>query len=130
MPDQDQSFSPQEEKNLSGEESLQLITKMINQAKNRVSETGTLYLFWGWIIFICCITVFVMLFYFKFQQAYNVWYLTWLGFIYQIFYLIKKKKTKKVRTYTDEIIGFVWLTFIICVFIILYILIKNNALAA
>ncbi len=126
----DQNFSPQEEKKFSSEESLQLITKMINQAKNRFSETGTLYLFWGWIIFICCTTVFVMLFYFKIQQAYNIWYVTWLGVIYQIFYLVKKKRRQKVYTYTDEIIGFIWLTFIICAFIIVYILIKNNALAA
>ena len=119
-----------ENETFSEHDSLQLITAMINKAKNRFSETGTLYLLWGWTIFICCISQFIMLYFFKNDQAYYVWYATWLVLIYQVYYIIKKKRNQKVRTYTDEIIGFVWLAFIVCIVIIVYILLKNDALAA
>ena len=118
------------EKQMTGAESLSIISGMINHAKNRFSETGHLYLLWGFVIFICCITQFIMLYFFKDNRAYFVWYSTWIVAIYQFYYLFKKRKRERVRTYTDEIIGFVWLTFIICSFIMVYILIKNNALDA
>ena len=115
---------------MSEEESLQIITGMINKAKNRFGETGTLYLFWGWTIFICCITQFILLHFYQNNKAYNIWYLTWLGVIYQLYFIAKKKKGQKVRTYTGEIVGYVWLTFVICAFMIVYILIWNQAISA
>lgn len=38
-----------EEVPMSETESLRLISSMINKAKNGFSESGTLYLFWGWL---------------------------------------------------------------------------------
>jgi uncharacterized membrane protein HdeD (DUF308 family) len=111
-------------------QSLEIITGMINRAKNRFSETGTLYLLWGWMIFICCVTQFVLLFFFNNSQAYYIWCVTWIAVIYQVYYVLKRKRTQKVRTYTDEIVGFVWLTFVICAFLIIYILLKHRAFIA
>lgn len=119
-----------EKSDFSEHDSLQLIAAMINKAKSRFSETGTLYLLWGWVIFICCVSQFIMLHFFKNDQAYYVWYATWLVVIYQIYYIINKRKKQKVKTYTDEIIGFVWFSFIISIFIIVYILLKNGAVGA
>ena len=118
------------QKQMTEAESLSIISGMIRHAKNRFSETGHLYLLWGFVIFICCITQFIMLYVFKNQNAYYIWYATWLVAIYQFYYLFKKKKRARVKTYTDEIIGYVWFTFIICSFILVYILIKNNAFQA
>ena len=117
-------------KEMTEAESLSIIAGMINHAKNRFSETGHLYLLWGFVILICCITQFIMLYFFKSQNSYYVWYATWLVAIYQFYYLFKKKKRERVKTYTDEIIGFVWLTFIICSFILVYILIKHKTFHA
>lgn len=111
-------------------ESLSIISGMINRAQNRFSETGTLYLLWGIVIFVCCITQFIMLHFFKYEKAYYVWYSTWLVVIYQFYYLSRKKKREKVKTYTDEIIGFVWITFVICSFLLFYIMLANHAFLA
>ncbi|MEP6615225.1 MAG: hypothetical protein ABJA57_01535 [Ginsengibacter sp.] len=120
----------QDQRPMSEVESLEIITGMINQARNRISETGRLYLVWGWMIFICCLVQFILLYFFNNHQAYYIWYITWLGLVYQVYYIVKKKKRQNVRTYSDELIGFVWLTFVICSFIIVYILIKNQAMTA
>jgi hypothetical protein len=100
---------------LSANDSLKLIESMIYKAQNRFSENGTLYLLWGWLVFFCSIGQYVLIKYFN--QVNNsgiIWSLTWVLAIYQIIYLRKKKKIIKVRTYTDEIIAFVWITFVVC----------------
>lgn len=102
-------------------ESLQLITSMINKARNRFNETGTMYLLFGWVILICCLAQFVALYFFKNHNAYYIWYLTWAAVIYQVVYLRKKRATDKTRTYTGEIIGFVWLVFIICISLLIFL---------
>ena len=102
-------------------ESMELITSMINTAKNRVGETGKLYLLWGWLILLCCTVQFIGLHFFRFENTYYVWFLTWLLLIYQIFFLSKEGKNRKVRTYTGEINGFVWLVFFICMMLVIFI---------
>ena len=99
--------------NLSPEQSLQVIQSMIEKAKNQFSENGHLYLLWGWVIFIASAGQFILLNLVHSQYHSLVWFLPWLAVIYQAVYLAKKKKQKKVTTYTDHIIGFVWITFFI-----------------
>jgi hypothetical protein len=116
-----------EEKNITETESIQLITSMIKKAQNRFSESGILYIFWGWLILICCVVQFIALYFFNNQNAYYIWYVTLLAQIYQVFYLRKKGEKKTVRTYTDGIAGFVWLVFIICITLLIIIMIHLKA---
>ncbi len=101
----EEQFSPQQ--------SLVVIQRMIETAKNQFSENGHLYLLWGWVVFICSVAQFLMLSVFHYKYHYMVWMLTWLAFIYQMIYLVKEKRREKVKTYTDSIIGFVWIAFVI-----------------
>src|SRR5665811_925105 len=91
------------EKIMTEAESLSIISGMINRARNRFSETGTLYLLWGWVILVCCISQFVLIYFLKYPKGYQVWFLTWLAVIYQFIYLAKIKKRRTAKTYTDEI---------------------------
>ena len=111
-----------QEENFSEQNSLQLIESMINKAKNKFSENGTLYLLWGYTILVCSVAQFLLQEVFSFKEAQYVWMLTWLVVIYQTIFLVKKKKQAKVRTYTDDIIGFVWLAFVVCLFLTIFIL--------
>jgi len=101
----EEQFSPQE--------SFAVIQQMIDTAKNQFSENGHLYLLWGWIVLFCSTAQFFLLTVFHYQYHYMVWMLTWLAFIYQMYYLIKEKRREKVKTYTDRIIGVVWISFFI-----------------
>src|ERR1700755_160738 len=98
-----------QQENFSEQNSLQLIESMINKAKNKFSENGTLYLLWGSTILVCSVAQFLLQEVFKINEGQYVWMLTWLVVIYQTVFLVKRKKQAKVRTYTDDIIGFVWL---------------------
>ena len=108
-------------------QSLELITGMINKAKNKFSESGTLYLVWGIAVLICSLAQFILGNLLGYKNAYYVWFFTWAVYIYQAIFLFKKKKNLKVKTYTGEIIGYVWICFIICFFIMLFILLYSKS---
>ncbi|WP_207492146.1 hypothetical protein [Aridibaculum aurantiacum] len=98
-------------------DSLQLIESMINRAKNNFSDNGHLYLIWGWVVLLCSVSHFVLWKFFGFRNAPVVWLLTWVMAIYQAIYLKRNKRKEVVRTYTDDIIGYVWIAFIASMFI-------------
>jgi len=102
-----------QEENFSGEQSLAIIESMINKAKNQFSENGFMYLLWGWVILFCSLSHFVLEYFMHYPNPQLVWMLTWLALIVQIVYLSRKKKTRLVKTYTDEITGYVWIAFVI-----------------
>jgi hypothetical protein len=119
-----------DEKLMTEKESMELIASMINKAKNRFNETGTLYLLWGWLILICCLVEFIGIHFFKYEKIYFVWYSTWLLLIYQFFYIAKRKKKGNVKMYTGEIIKFVWIVYVITYALLVFNLIYNNAISS
>jgi hypothetical protein len=98
--------------NITQQESLAIINSMINKARNQFSENGFVYLLWGWVIFICSTSQFILQ-RLHFSKYYLVWMLTWVAVAVQIFYYSRKEKKKVVRTYTDDIAAYVWLVFVI-----------------
>src|SRR5215471_16799547 len=115
-----------EGENISGQQSLEIIESMINKAKNQFSENGTLYLIWGWWVFICSLAEFYLLNVLQYEKHWIVWWSMWIVLIYQTIYLRKKRKRNRVRTYTDEIIGFVWITFFILIVLLAFFVARIN----
>lgn len=109
MQDRPEEFSPQQ--------GLEVIYSMIEKAKNQFSENGHLYLLWGWLVFICGIAQFILL-QAGYDKHYLVWMSCWLAVIYQTIYLRKEGRKRKTRTYADNIIGYVWLSFFILMMLI------------
>lgn len=102
---------------LSSADSLRIIGQMIQKARNHYSESGHLYLIWGLVVFVCAIAQFILQYVLKFEQHYLVWLATLLVVIYQMFYLAKRKRAARVKTYTDDIIAYVWVVFVIMMFL-------------
>jgi hypothetical protein len=115
---QDQNFSPKD--------SLQLIDSMINQAKNRFSENGFLYLLWGWMIFFCATGHFILIQLQWVKRPEMIWATWLLAFVFQVIYLSKKKRKEKVKSYSQDIISYIWVSFGICMFVLSFILGKTN----
>jgi hypothetical protein len=113
-----------EQQNFSAQDSLQLIEAMISKAQNRFNENGHLYLLWGWTIFVCSIASFVSMYFFQGLYFNFIWMLTWVVVIYQTIYLIRRKKKSTVKTYTDEINGYVWIVFAIMGGLLSFVLVR------
>jgi hypothetical protein len=112
--------------NFSPKESLLLIDNMINQAKNKFSENGFLYLLWGWVILLSSVGHFVLIQLQLFKHPEMIWMSTWLVIIYQVFYIVQKRKRETVKTYSEHIIGYVWMVFGISLGMVSFILSKTN----
>ena len=108
------------ETELSPQQSFQLIESMINKAKDRFNENGHLYLLWGWTVLFCSLAQFILIHFVGTSKHYFVWFFSWAIVIYQVVYLYKQRKSAKVRTYSDELIGYVWGTFCVLLFLIAF----------
>src|SRR5436190_3736083 len=112
-----------EDKNLSGKESLELITQMINRAKKSYHDTGIGAIMWGAVIAICSL-VRLSEVHFGYRLPFDIYLLTLVAIIPQILISIKEKKERKVKSYDDPYLDLICLGFGICIFLLIYI--SNN----
>ena len=109
-----------EERKLSEKESLDLIAQMINKAKDACHDTGITAIMWGVVIAVCSLVRLAEL-HFDFRLPFDIYLLTLLAFLPQIYFSIKEKKERKVKTYGDVFIDYLWLAFGICIFLLVFI---------
>lgn len=109
----------QESKTMTEQESLDIIHSMIQKAKGNFHETGASAILWGSIIAFCGIFNFLE-FQFEFSFKVDVWLLTLLGFVPQIYISIKERKNKLVKTDIEEAINAVWIVYGISVFCLFF----------
>ncbi len=104
-----------EEKELSGEESLKLINRMIYEAKGYFYESGLGGLVYGFSILICTLLTW-------FRETgvlafpFNPFLLMTPVFFIQGWVQYQEEKKKKAKTFTDEAIDYVWLGYFLSVF--------------
>lgn len=96
-----------EEKQLSEQESMQLISRTISEARDYFYESGISGLIYGFSVLLCSILKF---FIDKDALAFpfNPFYILIPVFVVQIWLQRKEEKNKQVKTFTDEAIDYVW----------------------
>jgi hypothetical protein len=104
----------QQEKQLTEKESLDLIATMISQAKNSYHDTGISAIMWGIVVTVCSLVKFSEL-QFNFQLPFDIYWLTVVAIIPQVFINIRENKERKVKTYDDIYMSYIWLGFGICI---------------
>src|SRR6266404_1804643 len=107
------------EENFSREESLRLINEMILKAKNSHYESGIGPLLWGSIIFICSIVSFLQLEY-NVDIGFNIWWLTFIAVLPQVYITIKCRRQKNFKGYDDTAMDYVWMTFAISIALLIH----------
>ncbi len=108
------------EKELSGQESLQLITQMISRAKDDYLETGVSALMWGAVITFCALATLINWLYFRQPWMDAIWMLTFLAVIPQIVIIRKERRLRKYKAHDDPLKGGIWLAFAISMFLMNY----------
>jgi uncharacterized protein with PQ loop repeat len=111
----------EEEKNLSEKESLDLIAMMINKAKDSYRDTGLSAIMWGTVITICSL-VHLSEVHFGYKLPIDIYWLTVLAIVPQVFITIKEKKGRKIKAYDDRFMDYIWLAFGISIFLMSFIL--------
>jgi hypothetical protein len=110
-----------EERPISKNESLELITTMINQAKNSYHDTGLSALMWGAVVAVCSLVKFAEI-KFGFRLPFDIYLLTFAAIIPQVFISIREKKQRKAKTYDDAYMDFIWLGFGISIILMVFVL--------
>lgn len=106
---------------LSQEESLKIITEMIEKAKSHFHESGSGAILWGSVIGFCGIISFLQL-YFHFSIGFDIWLLTAVAILPQLYIVWKNRRMRTVQTYHEAAMNAVWSTFAIILFcLILYL---------
>lgn len=108
------------EKQLTEKESLDLIAQMINKAKDACHDTGLAAIMWGTVIAVCSLVRLSEL-HFRYKLPFDIYWLTFVAVIPQIYFTIKEKKERKVKTYGDAFTDYLWIGFGICIFLMIYI---------
>lgn len=110
----------EQEKQLTEKESLQLITQMINKAKDSYHDTGVGAMMWGILIAVCSLVKLSEI-HFDYRLPFDIYLLTVLAIIPQIYFTIREKRERKVRSYDDAYMDYIWLGFGICIFLLIFI---------
>lgn len=101
------------EKMMTGEESLKIITEMINKTKFDIRQGSFYLLFWGWLIFTCSLSEYLILRFTDYVHHYYVWFLTIPGVFVSMIYGFVRGRKAKVHTYTGRLYMWTWIGFLI-----------------
>lgn len=97
-----------ESNQLTPEQSLELITSVIQEAKSKFEENGLIYVFWGVLIAIASLSQFYLLSNGYQQINYYPYVLMPLGAIMTWFYIYQKKGKESKPNQVSRIIGYLW----------------------
>ncbi len=109
-----------EDKQMSEQESLQLISRMLNRAKNSFHDTGIGPMLWGSVIALCSLVTWGRITW-GWKLPFDIWLLTLIAIIPQIWITIYEKRMRRARSYDDRVIDYIWLCFGISIFLMSHI---------
>lgn len=100
-------------------QNLELIQKMIKTAQRKFADDSRYYLLWGIAISLACITQYLLIY---MNNKYNG--LVWLvvipiALVLQVVFILQDRKTEKVRTHIESLMGKMWIAFGISLGIVL-----------
>lgn len=103
---------------MTGQESLELIARMIHKAKRDYLDSGLSALLWGSVISFCSLASFINQVTVKIPAIDIVWVLTFIAVVPQILIAIREKRSRKYKTYEEDHMGGIWISFAIAVFLL------------
>jgi hypothetical protein len=114
-----------DEKIMTGEESLRIISEMINRTKVNIRQGSFHLLFWGWLIVGCSLSEYLLFKFTGFATPWYVWFLVIPGVFVSMFYGFKTGRKARVHTYAEMLYMWTWLGFLIAA-VILFIILSEN----
>lgn len=108
-------------KELSHQESLALINRMIGKAKDSYHSTGIGSMMWGVVITICSLVRLAEV-HFDARLPFDIYLLALVAIIPQVIMSVRKKRRQKAKRYDDDFTDPAWMGFGICIFLLILII--------
>jgi uncharacterized membrane protein len=100
-----------EEKMMTGEESLKIITEMINRTKVNIRQGSFHLLLWGWLLTVCSLSEWLIMKLTSYPHPYYIWFLVIPGTFVSMIYGAVNGRKSKVHTYADILYMWTWIGF-------------------
>ncbi|MCK9422764.1 MAG: hypothetical protein M0Q38_09205 [Bacteroidales bacterium] len=111
-----------QKKELSHEESLQVIQEMIDMAKNKITETGFHFLLWGILIIATSLAQYMLITNGMTHVSYWVWaIMPIIGAPVALIYEYRRGKKGKTRSKFDKMYGYLWMGFVITLIVSIFV---------
>lgn len=107
------------EKQLTEQESLELITEMLQKAKGHFHTSGVSAILWGSVVGIAGIVSYLQLA-FGFYIGFDVWLIVMAAIIPQIIISIRESRQRKVLTHQESFLNVVWAIYSISIFALVF----------
>jgi hypothetical protein len=98
------------QENLSPEQSLKVISEMINKARNAFYDSGISSIMWGAIIAFCSLEKLAEI-QFNYRLPFDIYWLTIVAILPQVIISVREKRQRKVTSYDDVYMEYIWLGF-------------------
>jgi hypothetical protein len=108
-----------ENQNLSAQESLDIITQMIQQTQGNVKSSAFHFLLWGWVVAIANLGMFTLI-QLEYSRPYVVWLITIPAWIASMIFGYKHSNEKRVSTHIDKITMWIWVSYGACIFTLVF----------
>lgn len=95
---------------MSEQESLKLISEMIQKAKTSYHETGVSALLWGSSVFIAGVVTFLQIQY-SFKLPFDIWLLVLLALIPQVIISSGEAKRQQFRSHDQIAVDYIWIIY-------------------
>ena len=107
------------EKTMNSEESILLIQRMINTAKENLEDKSFYFLLWGWLVFAACLINFILI-----NISFGMKEIGWvvlmpLGAIISSIYGYRQGKKQRVQSYIGDIMKYVLIAFMVSLFFVI-----------
>jgi len=109
-----EEFTPQE--------SIRLISLMIEKTKARMSESTFYFLLWGWVSFVAILLQFILKTIIHYEHHYYVWFVVIPAVVITIIHASKRRRVKKVSTYIGASMSNLWTGIGISFFVLSFII--------
>ena len=113
------------EKIMTGEESLRIITEMISRTKVNIRQGSFHLLFWGWLLTVCSLSDWLLGKFTGYDHPYYVWFLVIPGAFVSMIYGFVTGRKAKVHTYADMLYMWTWIGFLIAATVLFIVQAKS-----
>jgi hypothetical protein len=108
-----------EDKAINPEESLKIITNMIDSARNKLADDGFYFIFWGWLVTGCALTHYFCL-KAELYNSYWIWPVAMpIGGLISFIHGRRENRRKKAKTYLDSHLSYLWAAVLTAMFLCL-----------
>ncbi len=97
-----------EDKELSPEESLNLINSMIGKARKRYTDNSFYFLLWGWLVISAAALHYFFAVADVIEEPSMAWFIMFIGAIVSMVYGRRQEKQAAVTHYTDKLYAWLW----------------------